>query len=370
MLIGIDASRAATIKRSGTENYSYYLIRALLSVDSRNEYALYFNQPPKDGALSAPNARWVVMPFPRLWTHVRLSWEMLRAAPDILFVPAHVLPIIHPQYSVVTVHDLGYLYYPAAHPGFTRLYLDWSTRYNVWAATHVIADSECTATDLSHHYEVPRQKITVVYPGVNSNIRPIEDGEIHRVVRAKYGIPGDYILSVGTLQPRKNWLRLIEAFVPLAGERENLFLVIGGRQGWLYQPIAERIQALGLEQRVILPGYVSEEDLPALLSGAVAFAFPSLYEGFGFPVLEAMACGTPVVCSNASSLPEVTGEAALTFDPLDAGAITAALVRILDDAALRAELIARGLERVRSFTWEKAARQVLEILSAIGERCI
>lgn len=368
MRIGIDASRAAIIKRSGTENYSYYLIRALLDIDSQNEYSLYFNHPPRDGALRAPNAQWVVIPFPRLWTHVRLSLEMLRAASDILFVPSHVLPIIHPRHSVVTVHDLGYLYYPEAHPRFSRIYLDWSTRYNVWSATHVIADSECTAMDLSRHYKVPRQKITVVYPGLNPNMRPIEDTESHRVVRTKYAIPGDYIFSLGTLQPRKNWLRLIEAFAPLAVERENLFLVIGGKQGWLYEPIMEHIQTLGLEQRVILPGYVAEEDLPALLSGAAAFAFPSLYEGFGFPILEAMACGTPVACSNTSSLPEVAGEAALTFDPLDVGAITAALNHILDDAALRVELVARGFERVRLFTWEKAARRVLEILSTIGGR--
>jgi glycosyltransferase involved in cell wall biosynthesis len=306
------------------------------------------------------------MPFPRLWTHLRLSWEMARRPPDLLFVPAHVLPIVHPRRSVVTIHDLGYLYYPEAHRLLDRLYLDLSTRYNARAATHLIADSSATKRDLIERYGTEPDKITVVYPGYDNTVfQLVQDEKAIGSVKARYGIAGDYALFVGTLQPRKNLIRLMEAFSNIQYPISNIQLVIAGKKGWLYREIFQQVEKLGLEGKVVFTGYVPGGDLPALLSGARLFVFPSLYEGFGLPVLEAMACGTPVVCSNVSSLPEVAGDAAILVDPLDVEGLAAALERVLGDEELRAELIERGFERVRKFSWERCARETLNVLESI-----
>lgn len=362
MLIGIDASRATVSRRTGTEEYSLNLIRRLLPLGSDHRYRLYFNQPPAPGLLpTVMNCEFTIMPFPRLWTHIRLSFEMMRRSPDVLFIPAHVLPIIHPRASVVTVHDLGYLYYPQAHRLLDRFHLDFSTRYNAQAAIHLIADSQATKRDLVEHYGVDPAKITVVYPGYDSAaFRPVRGAAAIEAVKTRYGIGSEYILFVGTLQPRKNLTRLIEAYSSLA--TRQLKLVIAGKRGWLYEGIFRQVEELGLERQVVLTGYVTEEDLPTLLSGARLFVLPSLYEGFGLPVLEALACGTPVVCSNASSLPEVVGDAAILVDPLDVEELAAAMERILGNEALQAELIERGLEQARRFSWERCARKTLAVL--------
>ncbi|MCR4405447.1 MAG: glycosyltransferase family 4 protein [Anaerolineae bacterium] len=360
MLIGIDASRAARARRTGTENYALHLIRGLLTLDRSHHYRLYFNRRPPPG-LFVPGPNWEprVIPFPRLWTHVRLSWEMAWRPPDVLFVPAHVLPVIHPRRSLVTVHDLGYRYYPTAHRPLDRLYLDLSTRYHTRAASHILADSQATRNDLVREYGADPTRITVVYPGVDESLGRVDDPVAIAAVRGKYGIHGTYVLYVGTLHPRKNLVRLIEAFSILESDVE---LVIAGQKGWLYDSIFARVRELGLEQRVVFPGYVADVDLPALLSGARVFVFPSLYEGFGFPVLEAMACGVPVVCSNASSLPEVAGDAALLVDPLDVKAWGVALERALTDEELRSELISRGYAQVRRFSWTRAAGETLRAI--------
>ena len=365
MLIGIDASRAVRARRTGTETYALHLIRGLLELGLSHRYRLYFNQPPSP-ELIPPGPHWEprVMPFPRLWTHVRLSWEMARRPPDVLFVPAHVLPIVRPRRTVVTVHDLGYRHYPAAHRSLDRFYLDLSTRYHVRAASHILADSQATRNDLVGEYGADPARITVVYPGVDKTLRHVDDSAAIAAVREKYGIHGEYVLYVGTLHPRKNLVRLIEAFSLL---KSGVKLVIAGQKGWLYDRIFARVQELGIEQRAIFTGYVADADLPALLSGARVFAFPSLYEGFGLPVLEAMACGVPVVCSNVSSLPEVAGDAALLVDPLDTGAWVAALERALTDEELRAELIRRGYAQVRRFSWRRAAEETLKVLERVGQ---
>jgi glycosyltransferase involved in cell wall biosynthesis len=378
MLIGLDASRAASAQRTGTEGYSLHLIRALLEIDQRNEYVLYFHRPPRPGLFPAsPRWRARVIPFPRLWTHVRLSLEMLTAPPDVLFVPAHVLPLVRPRRSVVTVHDLGYRHEPQAHRLLDRLYLELSTRYNARAASHVIADSTATKRDLVQLYGTDPDRITVIPLGLDELFQPVTDPARLADVRARYGIPGDYLLYVGTLQPRKNLVRLIEAWARVIADCRlqiadlgRWTLVLAGKKGWLYEEIFATVRRLGLEGRVLFPGYVPEEDLPALLSGATAFVWPSLYEGFGLPVLEAMACGTPVIAANVSSLPEVVGDAGLLVDPLDSEALAAAMQRLLADAdpstplraSLRAELRQRGLARAKLFSWPRCARETLAVL--------
>jgi glycosyltransferase involved in cell wall biosynthesis len=365
ILIGIDASRASAAQRTGTENYSLFLIRALLELDGTNQYLLYFNQPPQPQLFPAqPNATLHALPFPRLWTHVRLSWEMAAHAPDVLFVPAHVLPLVHPRCSVVTVHDLGYLYYPQAHTRGARWYLNWSTRYNARAATHLIADSQATRRDLLTHCGVAQDKVSVVYPGYDPQFMPVRDDTRLCEVRARYGLPASYMLYVGTLQPRKNLARLVAAFAALVAQGTPADLALAGKKGWLYDALFAQVRQLGLETRVHFVGYVPQEELPALLSGAQVFVLPSLYEGFGLPVLEAMACGTPVICSNTSSLPEVAGDAALLVNPDDTDQLASAMRRILADGGLRRDLAQKGLAQVKHFSWTRCAQETLAILEA------
>jgi len=374
MLIGIDASRAAVGRRTGTEAYSLRLIRALLNLAPEHRFRLYFNQPPAAGLFPpAPNVEQRIIPFPRLWTHLRLAAELVQNRPDILLVPSHVLPFVFPGPAVVTVHDLGYLHFPQAHPTFSRLYLDWTTRWNARRAAVIIADSEATRQDLVTHYRADPAKIRVVYPGYDETLRPVRTGPAASTgdpirlaaVKKRYSIQGDYLLYLGTLQPRKNLLRLIDAFTQLPNPQSPipnppLQLVLAGAPGWLSAPILERARQAG----VVLPGFIADEDKAALLSGAAAFLFPSLYEGFGFPVLEAMACGAPVICSNTSSLPEVAGDAALLVDPLDTAGLTAAIQNLLSDHSLQKDLTRRGFANLRRFSWQQCARQVLTAIES------
>lgn len=357
MLIGIDASRAVSARPTGTEVYSRRLIQALLMLESPHCLRLYSRSTPQADAF--PGAQLRLIPFPRLWTHVRLSWEMTRHPPDVLFVPAHVLPLVRPRASLVTVHDLGYLYFPEAHPWRQRLYLDLSTRWNARVAAHILADSEATKSDLVARYGASPDKITVAYPGLDETLAPARGLAEIEAVQARYGIASDYFLYLGTLQPRKNLGRIIAAFAAL---KPGPVLVLAGKRGWLYDDLFAQVRHLGLEERVLFPGYVPDEDKAALLSEALAFVFPSLYEGFGLPVLEAQACGCPVITSATSSLPEVAGNAALLVDPHDTAAIAAAMRRVAADPALRDSLIERGLANVRRFSWTVCAQSVLSII--------
>ncbi|MBM4429053.1 MAG: glycosyltransferase family 4 protein [Chloroflexi bacterium] len=367
MLIGIDASRATAPQRTGTENYSLFLIHALLQLDSANRYRLYFNQPPEPGLFpAAANIEMRTMSFPRLWTHVRLSWEMALHPPDVLFVPAHVLPLVRPRRCVVTVHDLGYLHYPQAHTRWAGWYLRWSTAHNARVAAHLIADSKATKRDLIKHAHTAADKISVIYPGYDPSFAPVHDTALLAAVRARYQLPESFALYVGTLQPRKNLVRLLEAFAVLVQQRREVHLAIAGKKGWLYEGLFAQVEQLGLQQQVRFLGYVPQEDLPALLSAAQLFVLPSLYEGFGLPVLEAMACGVPVICSNVSSLPEVAGNAAILVNPLDTTELVQRLGLLLDDGHLRQDMSQRGLRQVQRFSWEKCAREILQLLEAVG----
>lgn len=366
MILGIDASRAVTTQRTGTEAYAYFLIRALIPLAS--EYGLrlrlYFNQPPPaDLFPHADHVETVNIPFARLWTHVRLAQELRRHPPDLFFTPAHVIPWTYRHASCATIHDLGYHYFPEAHTRRQSLYLRWSTRHNCRVSDFVIADSLATKNDLVSLYALDPEHVQVVYPGIDPDLKPVTDVEALTAVQYKFGITAPYLLYIGTLQPRKNLLRLIQAY---AQSNIQHALVIAGKKGWLSQPILEAVWALPLsiQQRILLPGFVAEEDKAALLSGAAALLFPSLYEGFGFPVLEGQACGVPVLTSNSSSLPEVAGNGALLVDPLDTNQITAGLQRIVEDEALRTELVQHGFENVGRFTWQETAVALLNSITS------
>jgi glycosyltransferase involved in cell wall biosynthesis len=363
-LIGIDASRLATGERTGTEQYTAHLLPALLGLDGDERYRLYTNRPPARPLDLGANAEWRAIPFPRLWTHARLATELRRHRPDLLFVPAHVLPWPCPVPAVVTVHDLGYLHFPGAHTATARLYLDLSTRWSARSARRVIAISEATRRDLVAHYRVSPAKIDVVYHGIAPRFRPPTDPAAARAAVAALGVEAPYVLAVGTIQPRKNYPRLIAAIARLRAEGHDVRLVIAGRVGWLAGETLAAPPAHGIASHVNVLGYVPDAVLPDLMAAAAAVALPSLYEGLGMPAAEALACGAPLVCSTTSALPEVAGDAAFPCDPLSVDSIVAALRQALTDAGARAVRRERGLARAAAFTWERCARETRATLRA------
>ncbi|MCL4266502.1 MAG: glycosyltransferase family 4 protein [Anaerolineae bacterium] len=376
MLIGIDASRAVTGQRTGTEAYAWFLLRALLPLAGAHGHTvrLYFNAAPSPDLFPpASHIEEVVIPFARLWTHVRLAAELQHHPPDVFFTPAHVIPLSYHGRAVATVHDLGYHYFPEAHPQRQLAYLKWSTRHNGRRATRIFADSQTTKDDLMRFDGIPADKIEVVYPGVDPDLQRVE-GEAVTAVCQKYQITPPYLLYISTLHPRKNLERLAQAYAQSGLPHQ---LILAGKKGWLAQPILEQIvhlQSFGSAQdrssissKISLPGFIADEDKATLISGATAVLYPSLYEGFGFPILEAQACGVPVLTANTSSCPEVAGDAALLVDPSDVNAISDGMRQLAEDNALRQGLVEKGYTNVQRFSWEKTARQILQGLVEMEE---
>ncbi len=364
-VLGVDASRTTVDHPTGVERYAQAVIRALIPLAEAEgvRLRLYFRDRPSSALF--PTSPWVehrVIPFPRLWTHLRLSWEMIRHPPDVLFVPSHVIPPFHPP-SAVTIHDLGYRHFPWAHPTRQRIYLDLSTRWSAAVARVVFADSRATREDLLRFYGVNPDKVIVAYPGYDPPPIP-EDAE---PILRRFGIRSPYVVSVGTVHPRKNFSLLLRVAARRIREGWEGQVVIIGKPGWP-DPAFERLRRDPLwEGRLILTGYVDDPCRGALLSRAEAFFFPSLYEGFGFPVLEAQACGVPVLCSPNGSLSEVAGEGALLLPPDDPEPWLEALRRLERDPGLRAALIARGHANRRRFSWDACARTIWEGLRRIEE---
>lgn len=355
--LAIDASRMTTDARTGTENYSVQIIGHLAELDNAPPITLY----AREGHLvdPVPNTKLVTSGPGRLWTHVGLSRAMRRDRPDALFVPSHVIPAWHPPATVVTIHDLGYLHHPEAHPRRQRIMLDRTTRWNVRAADRIIAISSETRDDLVSLYHADPAKITVIHHGVDtkrfSPIATISDsGTLER-----YGIHLPFLLFVSTVQPRKNVERLVEAFELL--DQSDLMLVIAGRPGWLSERIEARIEASSHRDRIVRTGYLPDEDLPALYRSASAFVMPSLFEGFGMGVLEAMASGTPVVVSNRGSLAEVAGDAGVLIEPESIHSIAAGVREALDGRRAP-NLVAGGLARSQQFSWPAAAQATLRVI--------
>ncbi|MBX3065774.1 MAG: glycosyltransferase family 4 protein [Anaerolineae bacterium] len=368
MHIAIDASRTTVAARTGTENYALQLIRALIDLRPAHRITLYFRDKPHPNLFNTyPNVQRKLITTPRLWTHIGFARELWRERPTVTFVPSHTLPFYFPGRAVVTVHDLGYRFFPEAHPRPQRAYLDRTTRYSARRATRVITDSVATMRDLMGEYGTDDQKIDVVYPGVEA-LQPATPARI-AAVRRKYRLPERYLFFLGTLQPRKNIVRLAEAFAQYlangGGADESLHLVLAGKRGWLVDDVLSKLPE-SAKPRIHFTGYVEDDDVAGLYTGSLGFCFPSLYEGFGFPVLEAMRCGSPVLCSNTSSLPELAGDAAILVDPLDVNAIADGMHRLVSDESLRRTLIQRGNEQVKKFTWQRAAIQTLQTLEKAG----
>jgi len=350
--IAIDASRAAGPERTGTEWYSYELIKAMIELEDRPDLLLYHRESNLPFA-SAARVRHRVIRAPRLWTHLGLSSAILRDRPRSLFVPSHVIPIVHPRSSVVTIHDLGYRQEPSGHSRQSRTMLDLTTRWNAVVARRIIAISGQTRDDLVQHYHVPSSKIQVIHSGVNhERFRPVHPATI----KLPEGVIRPYILFLSTVQPRKNVGRLLDAFIAL--NEPNVQLVIAGKTGWLATDIETRILMESRSHNVHRLGYVASSFLPGLYSAAEIFILPSLFEGFGLGVLEAMASGCPVVASNVSSLPEVAGDAAIFVDPMSVASIRDGLQQALDHTEQH-RLRTAGLRHASEFTWERTAQQTM-----------
>lgn len=375
MIIGFDASRAFTPNRTGTENYSYQILKNLSLIDTKNSYFVYLRPSVKIDQRDWPkNFHFFTLNFPYLWTQAGLCLQSLKDPLDILFVPAHTLPLLRKPglKTVVTVHDLGAQYLPQAHQLKQRLYLNFITHYQLKSATHLISVSQATKKDLVSKVGLPKAKVTVIYEGINQSLKRVSGGHLNNIL-GKYDLsPGSYFLFVGTIQPRKNLKRLIQAFSrwltadSQKPEARSLpILALAGSKGWLADEIYTLPKELGAEAQVRFLGYVPDPDLPALYSGAQAFLFPSLFEGFGLPILEALSCGCPVLTSNLSSMPEVAGEAAILVDPYSVESIAKGIMMV-SQKSTTTKLIPKGFKQLRRFSWEKAARETLKVLEKVA----
>lgn len=369
MHIGLDYTPA--LKQSaGIGRYTRGLVDGLAGLDARNQYTLLVaSDAPRSGAPPLPdNFRLERLPLPERWLtilwhrlHLPLALDRLAGPFDLFHAPNFVLPPLARSRSLVTVHDLSFMRYPAGADAGLRAWLERVVPRSLARADGVLADSHSTKADLVELLRLPPERVAVVGAGVEARFRPITDrAELERV-RRRYDLPERFILGLGTLEPRKNFAGLIEAFAPVSAGDPGVHLVIAGGRGWLFDHIFQAAAAAPARDRIHFPGFIDEADLPALYNLAEVFAFPSFYEGFGLPVLEAMACGTPVVCTDNSSLPEVAGEAALIVPTGDGPALSAALARCLSEAPLRAGLIERGLAQARKFPWSAAAQRLLEV---------
>ena len=377
MKIGIDTT-SAVMQGGGIGRYTRELVQATLAQDADNEYVLFSAPPPPDKSLSQifpSNGRVVYKIAPvseqwlyRLWYRARLpvSVQRFTGKLDLFHSPDFVLPPVSGNIpTLLTVHDLSFVHFPEVYPEVLVNYLNKVVPWSVARATHILADSAATKQDLMAVWQVPDEKFRVLYSGVGSAFVRVEDEKRITAVRQKYYL-GDvpYLLSVGTVQPRKNYQMLIQAFAPLADKWPHNLYIAGGK-GWLYDEMTAEIEKQGLANRVRFIGFVDDEDLPTLYSGAGLYLFPSLYEGFGLPMLEAMACGVPVIASDVSSLPEVGGETAVMLPPNNRSEWTQAIDMVLSSPEKQQKMISAGYQKIRKFSWGKSSVQLLRIYQTL-----
>jgi len=367
MAIYVDVS-SAVHQKAGLKRYTECLVDGLGPLLG-DRLALFHNGgsvakvPPSWEGLARVSVKAGYKPWrASVWLRQLSRFWMDELLPDahLFHATEHLLPPLGGIPTVLTVHDLVFERYPEYHKPLNYWFLRVTMPLFCRRATAIIAVSESTKRDLVTYYGVPEAKITVIPEAAAPGFGP-QDPDRVAAVRKKLGLPDRYVLTVGTIEPRKNLGRLLESVGPLLSERLIDGLVIVGAKGWLYEAFFEALERCAWRDRVILPGFVPEEDLPSVYAGASVTAVPSLYEGFGLPVLEAMACGSPVCASEVASLPEVGGDAAAYFPPADTRAMTCCLRRVLADASLRQEMVQSGLRRAALFSWERTARETMDL---------
>jgi glycosyltransferase involved in cell wall biosynthesis len=363
MRIGVDVT-AIGAQPSGVGNYTQYLLNHLVEVDGGHEYLLLSNQPARPSYLSSTAAlRDVLDPFPSrmLWMQCRLPGRLREVRPDVCHYPNSIGPLFNPCPYVVTIHDMTLSLLPRYHPWRKQLLVRPIITLVALHARQIITVSQNARADIMRLLHVPADRVVAIPEAAGPCFHPVDSDHQARV-RSAFHIDGPFILYVGTLEPRKNLVRLIRAWHRI--RRSGVIphqLVVAGARGWQDRSIFEEVRRLTGGNGIIFTGYVPLEDLPALYSAADAFAFPSLYEGFGLPVIEAMACGTPALISSAPALVEVAGDAAVQVDAYSVEAISLGLERILTDDVLRQELRERGFQRARALSWTATATQTLQV---------
>jgi glycosyltransferase involved in cell wall biosynthesis len=365
--IGIDASRANTANRTGVEEYVFqvckYLSLQVLKYPDL-EIVLYTREPliPEFAEVLSEHLEVKILKWlpERLWTQIRLSWEMLVNPPNILFVPGHVFPIIHPKETIMTIHDVAAKEFPESYNLFERWYSLWSAKVAVNKLWKVIAISEFTKLEIGKRM-TDSDKISVIPLAYDKKYKIIEDSAAIDQALKKYNIEKPFLLSVGRLETKKNTVRLIQAFNKLKSNHQSLItnyqLVLVGGKGHGYEKAIKEIEKSPYKNDIILPGYVEDADLPYIMNAAEVFVFPSLYEGFGIPILEAFACGTPVVTSNTTSCREVAGKAAVLIDPLDVESIASGV-----EKAINGETVEYGLDRAEEYSWEQTVQKIFNVI--------
>jgi glycosyltransferase involved in cell wall biosynthesis len=354
-------SSEAGYRNAGVSQYIHALLRTLPAADTGLQLTAYVGAGVTD---SFPGWQMRRSRLPGSRPLLRIPWEqglqplaLRRAGVDLLHAPVNIGPLVRPCRLVVTVHDLSFVLYPETFPPMQRLYQRTMARWTARHADRIVAVSESTRADLVRYFHVPAERVTVVPNGVDPAFRPLPPAEID-AFRRRRGLPERFLLSVGTVQPRKNIPRLLEALARVPGAPP---LVLCGGRGWYYDAIYATIERLELADRVHLAGFVPQAELPLWYNAATCFVCPSLYEGFGFPVLEALACGTPAIVSRASSLPEVAGDAAILVDPQDVEGLAVALARVLQQPDVAASLRAAGPRQAARFPWPRTAEATAAI---------
>ncbi|MFA5933033.1 MAG: glycosyltransferase family 1 protein [Microgenomates group bacterium] len=373
MNIWIDGYEANVPQRLGSSQIGFELLHHLEKIDHKNEYTILLPSAPlSDLPKTRKGWTYKILKPNKLWTRIALPFALYSAKvkPDLIFSPTHYIPRFSPVKRIVTIFDLSYLHFPEMIPkGDLWKMVNWG-KFSIENADHIVTISNFSKKDIIKNYKIDAEKITAAYPGYDKNIfKPTRDHKKIDLIKEKYGIIGKYIIYIGTIQPKKNLIRLIEAFKPI----ENLKLVIVGktkglgREGWMFDEILEKPAKLGIEDKVVFTGFVPTEELPYLLSDAETFILPSLWEGFGIPAVEAMACGAPVIVSNVSSLPEVVGEAGLLIDPRSVTQTEQAIRTVTTDKKLREKRVKAGLEQAKKYSWNKMAKTVLKVFEEVGK---
>lgn len=360
--IGIDANEANLVQhRVGSNEFAYGLLKKIETIDTSHSYQIYLSTPLLG---DMPNQRlgwnYRIIPPHTFWTQWRLPLDLyLRfPRPKVFLSLSHYVPRYSPTPRIVTITDLGYLKFPEQLRKKDLLQLKLWTAYSLKVADHIIAISEFTKKDILDNYQIDKSKISVIYPGYDGDVFNVSlKKKSAKQVLNKYNIDTPYLLFLGALKPSKNLERLIEAFNRL--NQNTIKLVIAGKKGWLYESIFETVKKLNLENKVIFTDFVSDKDKSLLMSHAEAYLLPSLYEGFGMPVVESMACGVPVLVSNQGSLPEVVGNAGIIVNPYEVQSIADGIKKTIKE---RKKLIQRGLGRVKLFDWEISAKKTITLI--------